>query len=76
MRTAEVIAAERPIALGDPELALDDAQMLAKARMLLEHAGCDEASVQRLTDGILQLAESPDCSDIVEFVLFLSKSEA
>jgi 2-methylcitrate dehydratase PrpD len=71
----EVIMAERPIARGDPELALNDEQMLLKAKMLLDYAGCDEASVQKLTDGILQLAESPDCGDLVEFVLFLSKSE-
>jgi len=69
------IAAERPIARGDPELALDDAQMVTKAKLLLDYAGCDSASSQRVIDGILGLPDTSDGSDLVEFVLFLSNSE-
>jgi 2-methylcitrate dehydratase PrpD len=71
----ETIVAERPVARGDPELALDDEQMLSKARMLLDYAGCDASTSQRIIDGILGLVEVQSCDELVEFLLFLSKSK-
>lgn len=59
--------AERRGAAGDPELALDDQQMLDKARMLLEFGGCDADTTNKIIDGVLSLAEHGN-SDIVAFV--------
>ena len=70
------IAAERPTAKGDPELALSDADMIAKAGLLLDFAGCDATTTQRIIDGVLGLPDADNSREIVEFLLFLSKSEA
>ncbi|MCH7636292.1 MAG: MmgE/PrpD family protein [Proteobacteria bacterium] len=69
------IAAERPTARGDPELALSDAEMIAKAELLLDFAGCDTPATRRIIDGVLGLADADSSRAIVEFLLFLSKSE-
>ena len=49
--------------------------MIAKAELLLDFAGCDAAAAQRIIDGVLGLADADSCREIVEFLLFLSKSE-
>ena len=59
-------SAERDGARGDPELALDDAEMFDKARMLLEYGGCDCADADRIIDGIIGLPGSG--SDISLFL--------
>ena len=69
------VAAERPIARGDPELALSNEEMIAKAELLLDFPGCDEATRRRIIDGVLGLAEADSSREIVEFLLFLSNSE-
>jgi 2-methylcitrate dehydratase PrpD len=69
------IAAERPTAKGDPELALSDAEMIAKAELLLGFAGCDATTTRRIIDGVLGLPDADNSREIVEFLLFLSKSE-
>jgi len=69
------IAAERPTAKGDPELALSDAEMIAKAELLLDFAGCDATTKRRIIDGVLGLPDADNSREIVEFLLFLSKSE-
>ncbi len=58
--------ADRTSARGDPELALDDNEMLEKARMLLEFAGCDRADSSRIIDSIVSLPTSG--SDIAVFL--------
>ncbi len=70
------IVTERPIARGDPELALSDQEMIAKAELLLDHAGCDHATARRIIDGVLGLNSTDSSRAIVEFLLFLSNSEA
>ena len=70
-----MVAAERPTARGDPELALSDAEMIAKAEQLLDFAGCDATATQRIIDGVLGLPDADNSREIVEFLLFLSKSE-
>lgn len=62
------LTAERTCTRGDPEFALDDQEMLDKARMLLEFAGCDANISNRIVDGTRSLAEPGDTGDIVEFV--------
>lgn len=58
--------AERDGARGDPELALDDDEMLDKARTLLEFAGCGHADSNRIIEGIMSLPNGD--SDIVVFL--------
>lgn len=53
-----VLEAQRSGARGDPELALGDGEMVAKAHMLLDYAGYDRARAQWIVDGILGLARS------------------
>jgi 2-methylcitrate dehydratase PrpD len=50
--------AQRSGARGDPELALSDGEMVAKAHMLLAYAGYERARAQWIIDGILGLAHS------------------
>ena len=61
------LIAERNGARGDPELALDDREMLDKARMLLEFAGYDTRTTNIVVDGVLSLAEQGG-GDIVAFI--------
>ncbi len=58
--------AERDGARGDPERALADNEMLDRARMLLEFAGCDHADSNRIIEGIVSLPDSG--SDIATFL--------
>ena len=58
--------ADRAGARGDPELALDDNEMLEKAHMLLEFGGCDRADRSRIIDSIVSLPTSG--IDIVAFL--------
>ena len=58
--------ADRAGARGDPELALDDNEMLEKAHMLLEFGGCNRADSRRIIDGIVSLPTGG--SDIVTFL--------
>ena len=62
------LCAERAGAMGDPELALDDQEMLDKARMLLDFAGCGSNIANRIVAGVLSLAEPHGGIDIVDFV--------
>jgi hypothetical protein len=59
---------ERHGARGDPELALNDEEMIDKASMLLTFAGCDSAEASQIVDGILGLTESPDASGCIALV--------
>ena len=61
----ENISADRNAARGDPELALSDADMVAKARMLLSHGGLDEARAETIVDGVLGLAEAGPAPAVV-----------
>jgi 2-methylcitrate dehydratase PrpD len=56
----ETISALRTGAKGDPELALDDDEMIAKAHGLLEYAGYDNAQAQWIIDGILSLSSDSE----------------
>jgi 2-methylcitrate dehydratase PrpD len=58
--------AERDGARGDPENALDDQEMLEKARTLLEYGGCDQADSKRIIEGIMSLPNGG--SDIAVFL--------
>ena len=58
--------AERGAARGDPEHALSNNEMLEKARMLLEFAGCDRADSKRIIEGVMSLPNSG--SDIAVFL--------
>ncbi len=69
------LVAERPIARGDPELPFSGAEMIAKAELLLDFAGCDGATRQRVIDSVLRLVAADSSREIVEFLLFLSNSE-
>ncbi len=62
------LTAERAGARGDPELALDDREMLDKARMLLEFAGSDANIIDQIVNGTRSLAEPGDTGDVVEFI--------
>ena len=53
-------------ARGDPELALDDNEMLEKVQMLLEFSGCDRADSSRIIDSIVSLPTTG--IDIVAFL--------
>lgn len=64
----ERLTAKRTGAKGDPELALSNEEMVIKAKMLLDHAGFDEAGAQRIVDGVLGLAEEEGSPDIVRQV--------
>ncbi len=59
---------ERTGARGDPELALDDGEMLDKARMLLEYAGHDTTTANNVVDGVLSLTGQDGGADIVEII--------
>jgi 2-methylcitrate dehydratase PrpD len=67
MNDGSVRDAERRGAAGDPELKLDDRQMVDKARMLLEYGGCDAGTTTNIVDGVLALAEQGS-SDVVKFI--------
>jgi hypothetical protein len=58
---------ERTAALGDPERALDDGQMIEKARMLLEYSDSDSKTIDTIIDGVLSLAKD-NSSNVVELV--------
>jgi 2-methylcitrate dehydratase PrpD len=58
--------AKRDGARGDPEHALDDNEMLEKARVLLEYGGCDQANSNRIIEGIMSLPSGG--SDIAPFL--------
>ena len=75
LSNGSTIVAERPIAKGDPELPLTDEEMIAKAKLLLDFAGCDEATRQRVIDSVLGLVGADSGRETVEFLLFLSNSE-
>ena len=45
------------------------------AELLLDFAGCDGVTRQRVIDGILRLVAADSSREIVEFLLFLSNSE-
>ncbi|MDH3480889.1 MAG: MmgE/PrpD family protein [Gammaproteobacteria bacterium] len=64
-----MITAERRNARGDPELALDDDQMVAKAEMLLDYANCDAAIARQVIQGVLGLADANATADLVDLVL-------
>ncbi len=53
------LAATRRHCRGDPELALDAAEMRAKATALLSYGGLDDDDANRLCDRVLALAEGP-----------------
>jgi hypothetical protein len=67
MNDGSVRDAERRGAAGDPELKLDDRQMVDKARMLLEYGGCEAGTTTNIVDGVLALAEQGS-SDVVKFI--------
>jgi 2-methylcitrate dehydratase PrpD len=58
---------ERTAALGDPERALDDGQMVEKARMLLNFSGSDSKTIDTIIDGVLSLAKD-NSNDVVKLV--------
>ena len=62
-------SAQRNAAKGDPELALSNDEMVIKAKMLLDHAGFDDAEAQRVIDGVLGLVEGDGSPEIVRRVL-------
>lgn len=51
-----VFEASVPTALGDPENPIDHARIVAKARSLLEAAGCARAQIDRLVEATLALS--------------------
>jgi 2-methylcitrate dehydratase PrpD len=59
VRTSDgtTIFAERDGARGDPEMALSDEDMIAKARELLEYAECSPSDSSNIIDGVLRLTE-------------------
>lgn len=58
--------ARRPQCKGDPEAALDAAEMAGKARMLLRHAGIDDAEAEALIDGVAAMARGGPVPEIPE----------
>ena len=61
------LVATREGARGDPEVALNDGEMIDKARMLLEFGGCDSAARDRIIAGIVSLPEGSN--DVTGLVL-------
>ena len=55
---------EREGARGDPEFALDDREMIDKAKMLFDFAGFDPAAAGEITDSVLSLAAGRSGSDL------------
>jgi 2-methylcitrate dehydratase PrpD len=51
------MSAQRSFAKGDPELPLTDAEMIAKARMLLHYAGLGEDEVETLVTQVLAMSD-------------------
>lgn len=56
-RDGEIIGVERLFCKGDPEKALDEKEMIAKALKLFAHGGLDPTEAHRLTDEILAMAD-------------------
>ena len=71
--SAERFKVSRKDCKGDPELALNDAEMRTKAMGLLRYGGLDEDSANRLCDAILSMpsdaSPAPLFSDFVSHVL-------
>lgn len=67
-RQGQTLAARRDGARGDPELALDDDEMLAKANVLLEFAGCDRTEADQIVAGVLGLESSSDTTESIELI--------
>lgn len=55
---------------GDPELPLMEAEMIAKAKTLLDHGGIEEARQQQLINFILDLENQPHVPGINEILYF------
>jgi 2-methylcitrate dehydratase PrpD len=56
------VEALRPQCKGDPEAALDETEMVAKARMLMRHGGVNDA--EAVIDGVLAMAEGGAPPDV------------
>jgi 2-methylcitrate dehydratase PrpD len=65
----DVLSSQRNDARGDPELALSDDEMVAKAHTLLAFAGYDGAQAQVIIEGVLGLADN--CSESPEFIAYI-----
>ena len=61
-------SSERHGARGDPEHALDEQEMIEKARMLLKLADMDDSVADQFIDGILQLANGDDAERAIGFL--------
>jgi 2-methylcitrate dehydratase PrpD len=61
-------SSERHGARGDPEHALDDQEMIDKARMLLKLADMDDSVAGQFIDSILQLTNSDDAERAIGFL--------
>lgn len=64
------LRAERTHCKGDPELPLDEAGMIAKAKTLLDHAGIRAREQERLIRYILGLQDQRRVTDITKFLEF------
>jgi 2-methylcitrate dehydratase PrpD len=62
------LMAERSGAKGDPEFALNDAEMTAKANRLLTFGGCDREEATQIVAAVLGLTESADASECIDFI--------
>jgi 2-methylcitrate dehydratase PrpD len=50
------LTATRKACKGDPDQPLGDAEMIAKAELLLTHGGIEDAKTRRIVEGLLGLA--------------------
>ncbi|WP_339670679.1 MmgE/PrpD family protein [Dasania marina] len=62
------LVATRTAAKGDPELALSNDEMIAKAKMLLDHGGYSQQQAEKIIEGVLGLAKEHASVEIVNYV--------
>ena len=67
-KDGRTLSSRRSAAKGDPEMALTDQEMTARAEMLLDFAGYDSAGTRRVIDGVLGLAGEAHSPDRIGFI--------
>ena len=68
------LCAEREGARGDPEFALTDDEMTAKAKMLFDFAGLSEARADHIVGSVLRFAETGGHSDAIAEICSLIRA--